>query len=190
MIASACRRGQPAGPREANAPARGSEPRTRRSRMRGQHRRRSEQSHGPSPTCAPIVLRPPPRGAALAGAVVRPALHRACFGALVVRDARRAASERIIAAIEASQPRRDVRQLPQPVVRPRPDLQHPGQLQRVALGFGAGGGVGVPLGVLCGCFPRINAFFLPLTIFGRNIPVAALDPADLRAVRHRRRCRR
>ena len=36
--------------------------------------------------------------------------------------------------------------------------------------------VGVPLGVLCGCFPRVQAFFLPMTLFGRNIPVAALIP--------------
>ena len=49
-------------------------------------------------------------------------------------------------------------------------------LRRVALGFGLATLVGVPLGVLCGCFPRINAFFLPLTLFGRNIPVAALIP--------------
>ena len=34
----------------------------------------------------------------------------------------------------------------------------------------------MPLGVLCGCFSRVNAFFLPLTLFGRNIPVAALIP--------------
>jgi len=34
----------------------------------------------------------------------------------------------------------------------------------------------VPLGVLCGCFPRVQAFFLPPTLFGRNIPVAALIP--------------
>jgi NitT/TauT family transport system permease protein len=47
-------------------------------------------------------------------------------------------------------------------------------LRRVALGFGLAALVGVPLGVLCGCFSRINAFFLPLSIFGRNIPVAAL----------------
>jgi ABC-type nitrate/sulfonate/bicarbonate transport system permease component len=47
-------------------------------------------------------------------------------------------------------------------------------LRRVTLGFGLAAVVGVPLGVLCGCFPRINAFFLPLSIFGRNIPVAAL----------------
>ena len=49
-------------------------------------------------------------------------------------------------------------------------------LRRVVLGFGLGVVIGVPLGILCGCFPRVNAFFLPLTIFGRNIPIAALIP--------------
>jgi ABC-type nitrate/sulfonate/bicarbonate transport system permease component len=49
-------------------------------------------------------------------------------------------------------------------------------LRRLALGFGLATLVGVPLGVLCGCFPRVQAFFLPMTLFGRNIPVAALIP--------------
>jgi NitT/TauT family transport system permease protein len=49
-------------------------------------------------------------------------------------------------------------------------------LRRLTLGFGLAALVGVPLGVLCGCFPRMQAFFLPLTLFGRNIPVAALIP--------------
>ena len=49
-------------------------------------------------------------------------------------------------------------------------------LRRLALGFGFAALVGVPLGVGCGCFPRMQAFFLPLTLFGRNIPVAALIP--------------
>lgn len=49
-------------------------------------------------------------------------------------------------------------------------------LRRLSLGFGLAALVGVPLGVLCGCFPRVNAFFMPLTLFGRNIPVAALIP--------------
>jgi NitT/TauT family transport system permease protein len=49
-------------------------------------------------------------------------------------------------------------------------------LRRLALGFGLAALVGVPLGVLCGCYSRLNAFFLPLSIFGRNIPVAALIP--------------
>jgi NitT/TauT family transport system permease protein len=49
-------------------------------------------------------------------------------------------------------------------------------LQRVVLGFGLAALVGIPLGVLCGCFPRVNAFFNPLSLFGRNIPIAALIP--------------
>ncbi len=49
-------------------------------------------------------------------------------------------------------------------------------LRRVVLGFLLAAVVGVPLGVWCGGFRRINAFFAPLTVFGRNIPVAALIP--------------
>lgn len=47
-------------------------------------------------------------------------------------------------------------------------------LRRVVLGFGLAILIGLPLGVLCGCFPAVNAFFIPLTLFGRNIPIAAL----------------
>jgi ABC-type nitrate/sulfonate/bicarbonate transport system permease component len=49
-------------------------------------------------------------------------------------------------------------------------------LRRVTLGFGLAALVGIPVGVLCGCFRRVNAFFAPLMIGGRNIPVAALIP--------------
>jgi ABC-type nitrate/sulfonate/bicarbonate transport system permease component len=49
-------------------------------------------------------------------------------------------------------------------------------LRRVCLGFGLSALVGVPLGVLAACFPAVRAFVAPLTIFGRNIPVAALIP--------------
>jgi ABC-type nitrate/sulfonate/bicarbonate transport system permease component len=49
-------------------------------------------------------------------------------------------------------------------------------LRRVMLGFGLAVLVGVPLGVLCGCFSWIGAFFAPLTLFGRNVPIAALVP--------------
>ena len=49
-------------------------------------------------------------------------------------------------------------------------------LQRVVLGFALASVVGIPLGVLCGCFPWINAFFAPVNVFGRNIPIAALIP--------------
>ena len=49
-------------------------------------------------------------------------------------------------------------------------------LTRVCLGFGLTATIGVPLGVLAACFPAVRAFLAPLTVFGRNIPVAALIP--------------
>ncbi len=52
-------------------------------------------------------------------------------------------------------------------------------LKRVASGFALALLVGVPLGVLCGCFPWFNSFLAPITIFGRNIPLAALIPLTL-----------
>ena len=52
-------------------------------------------------------------------------------------------------------------------------------LRRVVLGFGLAALVGIPVGVFCGCFRRINAFFAPLMIGGRNIPVAAVIPLTL-----------
>ena len=47
-------------------------------------------------------------------------------------------------------------------------------LRRLLLGFGLAIAVGVPLGVLAGCFARVQAFLQPISIFGRNIPLAAL----------------
>ncbi len=49
-------------------------------------------------------------------------------------------------------------------------------LKRVTIGFALAVAVGVPLGVLAGCFARVRAFLAPLVIFGRNIPLAALIP--------------
>jgi NitT/TauT family transport system permease protein len=49
-------------------------------------------------------------------------------------------------------------------------------LRRVVLGFGLAVLIGLPLGILCGCFPAFNAFLLPINVFGRNIPIAALIP--------------
>ena len=49
-------------------------------------------------------------------------------------------------------------------------------LRRVVLGFSLAAVVGIPLGVLCGCFPWASALFAPINIFGRNIPIAALIP--------------
>ena len=49
-------------------------------------------------------------------------------------------------------------------------------LRRVFSGFLLAVFVGVPIGVLSGCFSRVMGFFTPITIFGRNIPIAALIP--------------
>ena len=49
-------------------------------------------------------------------------------------------------------------------------------LTRVTLGFALAAILGIPLGVLCGSYPWTKAIFAPLTIFGRNIPIAALIP--------------
>lgn len=49
-------------------------------------------------------------------------------------------------------------------------------LKRVTLGFLLSLAVGVPLGILAGCFPRLGAFLAPLIMFGRNIPLAAVLP--------------
>lgn len=47
-------------------------------------------------------------------------------------------------------------------------------LARVAAGFLLAAAIGVPLGVVGGSYLRVNAFFRPLTLFGRSIPIAAL----------------
>ena len=49
-------------------------------------------------------------------------------------------------------------------------------LRRVVLGFVGAVVIGVPLGVLAGCFPRFGAFLSPVVMFGRNIPLAAVLP--------------
>jgi NitT/TauT family transport system permease protein len=52
-------------------------------------------------------------------------------------------------------------------------------LSRVLQGYGLALLVGIPLGILGGCFRRVGAFLAPITIFGRNIPVAALVPLTM-----------
>ncbi|HJQ80278.1 MAG TPA: ABC transporter permease [Lacipirellulaceae bacterium] len=49
-------------------------------------------------------------------------------------------------------------------------------LRRVVLGFALASAIGIPLGILAGCFPWCNAFLAPINVFGRNIPIAALIP--------------
>jgi len=52
-------------------------------------------------------------------------------------------------------------------------------LARVLGGFLLAIIVGVPLGVAAGAFKRLYAFLKPLSIFGRNVPIAALIPLTL-----------
>jgi NitT/TauT family transport system permease protein len=49
-------------------------------------------------------------------------------------------------------------------------------LVRVFEGFGLALLIGIPIGILCGAFFRIDAFFGPVTIFGRYVPIYALVP--------------
>ena len=46
----------------------------------------------------------------------------------------------------------------------------------VVKGFGLAALIAIPIGILCGTFTRINAFFAPISVFGRNVPVVALLP--------------
>lgn len=52
-------------------------------------------------------------------------------------------------------------------------------LKRVIIGFALAVFVGIPIGVVAGCFPLARSFFAPLVLFGRNIPIAALIPLVL-----------
>jgi len=52
-------------------------------------------------------------------------------------------------------------------------------LGRVLGGFLLAIAIGVPLGVLAGTFLRLNAFLRPISVFGRNVPIAALIPLTL-----------
>ncbi|HNY26779.1 MAG TPA: ABC transporter permease subunit [Candidatus Sumerlaeota bacterium] len=54
-----------------------------------------------------------------------------------------------------------------------------GSLGRVVGGFFLAAIIGVPLGLAAGSFLRLNAFLKPFSIFGRNIPIAALIPLTL-----------
>ncbi|HEY3450167.1 MAG TPA: ABC transporter permease [Myxococcales bacterium] len=52
-------------------------------------------------------------------------------------------------------------------------------LWRVLQGFGLAALVGVPLGVVCGTWPKVAAFIAPVSVFGRNVPISALVPLTL-----------
>lgn len=54
-------------------------------------------------------------------------------------------------------------------------------LQRVLLGFGLAALVAVPLGIVAGSYRLVDAAAQPISVFMRNVPVAALIPLTLQA---------
>lgn len=54
-------------------------------------------------------------------------------------------------------------------------------MQRVLLGFGLAALVAVPLGILAGSYRLVDAAAQPISVFMRNVPVAALIPLTLQA---------
>ena len=52
-------------------------------------------------------------------------------------------------------------------------------LGRVIGGFIVAAAISIPLGVVAGSYLRVNAILKPLSLFGRNIPIAALIPITL-----------
>lgn len=97
-----------------------------------------------------------------------------CFGAwwFVTRGA--TSEERIISATALPSPGETFRSFPSLWFDRALTRNVLVTLKRVSLGFALASVVGIPLGVLAGCFPAVRAFLAPLVIFGRNIPIAAL----------------
>jgi NitT/TauT family transport system permease protein len=52
-------------------------------------------------------------------------------------------------------------------------------LRRVLIGFGLAALVGVPLGIVAGAWRVFDAASAPISLFGRNVPVAALIPLTI-----------
>jgi NitT/TauT family transport system permease protein len=52
-------------------------------------------------------------------------------------------------------------------------------LRRVLIGFGLAALVGVPLGIIAGSWRMLDAAAMPVAVFGRNVPVAALIPLTI-----------
>jgi NitT/TauT family transport system permease protein len=82
--------------------------------------------------------------------------------------------ERIISAVKMPSPRETLEGFPSLWFNQALTRNLLVSLRRLVLGFGLAALVGVPVGILCGCFTRVHAFFVPWTIFGRNAPMAAL----------------
>lgn len=52
-------------------------------------------------------------------------------------------------------------------------------LWRIMKGFGLATLLGVPIGIICGTWPIVNAFLAPVTVFGKNVPMSAMVPLTM-----------
>jgi NitT/TauT family transport system permease protein len=85
-------------------------------------------------------------------------------------------SERIVDAYSLPSPADTLASFPSLWFERELSLSAVTSLARVLGGFLLAAAIGVPLGVIGGSYLRVNAFFRPLTVFGRSVPVAALIP--------------
>lgn len=87
--------------------------------------------------------------------------------------------ERIISGAKLPSPAETFGRFRQLVIESKLAFDVFASLRRVFGGFLMSAAVGVPLGVACGCFPRVRAYFTPALVFGRNIPMAAVIPLTI-----------
>lgn len=87
--------------------------------------------------------------------------------------------ERIISRVKLPSPGETFAEAESLFMERKVDINTLVSLKRVVMGFTMAIIVGVPLGVFAGCFPRVAAFLAPVTVFGRNVPMAALIPLTL-----------
>lgn len=136
------------------------------------------EAEEPKPSLPPITA---PKSIALRGEIsawralaLSVACIACCFGAwwFVTRGA--TPEERIISRTSLPSPGETFRTIPSLWFDRALTRNILVTLKRVSLGFALACTVGIPLGVLAGCFASARAFLAPLVIFGRNIPIAAL----------------
>ena len=89
------------------------------------------------------------------------------------------AESRLISPIILPSPAEVIRSFPS-LLNDRALLQSiAATLKRVLIGFGLAALVGVPLGIIAGSWRVIEAAGHPISLFGRNLPVAALIPLTI-----------
>jgi ABC-type nitrate/sulfonate/bicarbonate transport system permease component len=87
--------------------------------------------------------------------------------------------ERIVSRVKMPSPGETFAQAESLFKERKVDVNTLVSLKRVVLGFALAVAVGVPVGVFAGCYPRVAAFLAPISVFGRNAPMAALIPLTL-----------